>query len=180
MYTTEETVEIAGKLAGNYGRYLTHEDQEDIKQEVALEMWQVGQGADENRNARAYQFTTGKGLALNLTKRVAKHHKRFKTTLNVDISQDEEDLEEIDLLPAPDTECDTGVLESERSDAIASAVASLPTVQANAVKRVLQEGATLEIFGRENGFTKERARQILDAAKATLALRLKTWEPVAC
>lgn len=180
MYTTEETMEIAGKLVGNYGRYLNHEDREDLKQEITFAMWKAGQDADENQNVRAYQFTTGKGIALNISKRIAKHNKRFKTTLNVDVSQDEEDLEEVDLIPAPDTDCDAAILESERTSAIENAIASLPTVQASAINRILREGATLEVFGRENGFTKEWARQILNDAKAILALRLRAWEPTAC
>lgn len=183
MYTTEDLQGISGKYVSRFGRGFSRESQEDMQQDIILAMLTASQQADEEKNPEAFICKSGRNAAFATSKWLARNRRRNKAFLNDPIQYpgyEAEEGEKIDLLPAPDTECDTGILESERTSAIASAVASLPTVQANAVKRVLQEGATCEAFGRENGFTKERARQILDAAKATLALRLKTWEPVAC
>jgi len=44
------------------------------------------------------------------------------------------------------------------------------------VHRILIEGATLETAGSEAGFSKERARQVLNDAKEKLAFALKDWE----
>jgi len=178
MYTIQETMQIAGKLAGSYGRYLDYETQEDIKQDVALAMIEAGKKADQEGNVRAYQFTTGKGIVQNLVSKAIKYNHRFLLTLNVDANPNnpESDTEMVDLIEGKDTGYVQGTIETERASAIESAIASLPTVQATLVRRTLQEGATLETAGQEQGFSKERARQVLSDAKETLAFRLKDWE----
>jgi len=175
MYTTEQTMQIAGKLAGNYGRYLTEADREDMAQEIALAMTLAGEKADQRKNVEAYQFTTGKGIALNTVNRIVEHNNRHET-LNISVGESEDLAQRIDQIEATDKGYVQATVETELANAIANAIESLPVVQASAVKRIMQEGATLETFGKEQGFSKEYARQVLTGAKSTLAMRLADWE----
>ena len=176
-YTTEEKMQIAGKLAGNYARYLPEADREDVKQDMLVAMLEAESKADQSRNVKAYTFTTGKGTALNVVNRMCRDYKRSESLNLTAYESDEGDaVEHIDLLEATDKGYVEGSLESERVTDISSAIASLPEVQATMVRRILIEGATLETAGSEAGFSKERARQVLEDAKMAMAFRLKDWE----
>lgn len=177
MYNENQTMEIAGKLAGNYGRNLDFEDQEDVKQEIAIAIWQAGLKADESRNVEAFQFTSGKGIARNRVRKIQKYYNRFHTMLNEDLSDDDEnETEYVDLLSAPESGFLKDTLESERTIALADAIESLPSEWKSVFRKVEIEGMTLEAFGKEQGYSKERARQVLKDAKERLANILRIWE----
>lgn len=175
MYSMEQMSEIAGKLVGNYGRYLSAADQEDVAQEAILAMWQASQNADEDRNPNAYIFTTGKGTILNTIKRIQQHEARHESLSATVEGEEDESTTWADLTAGPDKEGSEILSERERTWAIESAITDLPTVQSAIARRILQEGATLEVAGREQGFSKERARQVLEDAKTALAHALREW-----
>jgi RNA polymerase sigma factor (sigma-70 family) len=177
MYNEKDIYGIAGKYVSQFGRFFSKEDQEDMKQEIAIAMWKASHKAKEGENPEAYLCKTGKGTALNTVRRMARYHDRQKTTLNVRPFDSEEDSSEVvDFIAGEDSGYVQTTIETERASAIESAIASLPTVQATIVRRTLQEGATLETAGKEQGFSKQRAKQVLNDAKETLALRLQEWE----
>jgi RNA polymerase sigma factor (sigma-70 family) len=173
MYTEKDLYGIAGKFVHECGRYFSEEDQEDMKQEAVIAMWLAQGKADENRNPDAYVCRTGKGTALNTAAGIRKQSSRFLQTLNANLSEDDaDDTEAVDMLPGREK----GFVGNTLGTDIRNAIEALPESRRDAATRILIDGLTLEAYGQEAGFSKERARQILADATATLRKSLRDWE----
>lgn len=177
MYNEKDLYGIAGKYVNNFGRDYPEADQEDMKQEAVIAMWQAQQKADANRNPGAYVCLTGRGTVQNTVAKVITQAERFKTTLNVNNSESEEDTTQaVDLIEGREKTFVENTLASEMSVDLFNAIEALPESQRKAFQRLEIDGLTLEAYGQEAGFSKERARQVLNDAKQSLAQALRRWE----
>lgn len=173
MYNENDLYGIAGKFVNECGRYFSEADQEDMKQEAVIAMWQAQRKADESRNPDAYVCRTGKGTALNAARQIREQSSRFLQTLNVNLSEDDaDDTEAADMIPGREKD----YIESTLGKDLRNAIDALPKSHRKAARRILIDGLTLEAYGQEAGFTRERARQVLNDAKESLRENLRDWE----
>jgi RNA polymerase sigma factor (sigma-70 family) len=175
-YDVDQIVDVARMLADRSG-LIDANDREDCQQEVAIAMWLAGEKADAEQNVKAYQHTTGRGIALNTFNRVFNHNRRFVTCLNQPVGEvDGDDVEYGETLPNGDQGYVADAIDAERTGAIDAAINSLPGREAEVARAHLLTGETLTSIAEREGFSVQYAHQLLTSAKEKLASMLAEWE----
>ena len=173
-YEMDQVMEIAGKMANRC--YLTEADKEDMAQEIAIAIWQAGEKADTEKNVKAYQFTTGKGIALNTFNQIILDQNTCMTILNSPVTDlDGDGVEMVDTIANGLPGYIDSEIASEKTIAIDKAIGHLPENEQEIVRGYM-DGKYLSDIAQKKGYTRERARQVFESAKEKLAFYLKDWQ----